>query len=312
MPKPNQVQKVTTFTGFDDPVFQQHYSLLIDTVNTLAGYNGPIQLSDHLDLNGNRLQNLGTPVNETDALPSGHANDLYAPSVVRTSLESSGANPLKSYRQMNNRSQREQVSSFLNDLMSTPPNANDLLPTITNGTGTVTVSIPPGHFTWADGSFVNTIGRTDILSVPSQYAISSISCSGNVVTVNCAASGLIAGQVGTIAEVTPSVFNGTFTMTSSTSGGAVLTYQEDLGTASGTGGFVQVNGVYYYKLQKRLQALTLVGPFSGDTLQNRIQACFDGGQIVVVVVVTNSGGQISLSGGGGSPIVGSPTAGSFF
>lgn len=293
-------------------MFQQWLYQATDMLNTLAGYQGDIQLAGHLDMQSNRIKNVAIPVDESDALPSGHASGLYSASVLRPKLESGNANPLKSYRSLNNQNQREQLSSFLNDLMSTPPNANNLLPTITNGVGSVTVSIPAGQFTWADGSFVNTIGRTDILSVPAQFAIASISCSGNVVTVNCAASGLTAGEVATITGVTPSVFNGTFPLTSSTGGGAVMTYQEDLGTASGTGGFVQVNGVYYYSLRKRLQALTLHGPFSGDTLQNRIEACFDGGQIVAVVTITNSGGQISLSGGGGSPIVGSPTAGSFF
>jgi hypothetical protein len=165
---------------------------------------------------------------------------------------------------------------------------------------------------FADGSFVNIIGRTDILSTPAQFAISSISCTGDVVSVVAAPTGLIAGNVATITGVTPSSFNGTFVITSSTGGGANLTYQLDLGSTSGSGGFVQVNGVWYYAIQKRLNALKLLGPFSGDTAQNRLQASNDGFQIVAVVVITSSGGQISLSGGGGSPIVGAPTAGAFF
>jgi len=197
-------------------------------------------------------------------------------------------------------------------LMSTPPSANSIFPTLTNGGGSVTVSIPANKFMFADGSFVNIIGRTDILSTPAQFAISSISCTGDVVSVVAAPTGLVAGNVATITGVTPSSFNGTFVLTSSTGGGANLTYQLDLGSTSGSGGFVQVNGVWYYAIQKRLNALKLLGPFSGDTAQNRLNANNDGFQIVAVVVVTSSGGQISLSGGGGSPIVGAPTAGAFF
>jgi hypothetical protein len=311
MAVPNQIPKMT-FTDFASAEFQRHYSQLCDAVNHTLGHSGVIEVADHISLGGNRIINLGAPQEETDALQSGTAQQSYSASVLAKQLEPAAASPLKGYRQINNKNQREQMSSFLNDLMSTPPSANSIFPTMTNSLGTVTVSIPSGRFQFADGSFVNLIGRTDILSPPAQFAISSISCTGNVVTVGCAATGLVAGQIATISGVTPSVFNGTFPLTSSTGGGAVLTYQEDLGTASGSGGNVQVNGCYYYAVQKRSQYIFLLGPFFGDTAQNRLEANNDGFQVVAVVVITNSGGQISQSGGGASPIIGSPTAGVFF
>lgn len=310
MPQPNPLPKLN-FEGVD-PVLQQWLNQLTDNVNTIAGFNGPIILSDHLDLNGKRIKNLAPPIESTDAISHLVAQKSYSASVLQPQFESGGSQPFKTYRAINNQSQREQVSSWMNDLMSSPPNANNLFPTLTNSGGSVSVSIPAGLFTWADGSFVNTQARTDLLSKPAQFAIVTIACVGNVVTVTCAATGLIAGQIVTITGVSPSSFNGTFVLTSSTGGGSTLTYQLDLGTVSGAGGDVQLNGVYYYSLKKRLTALSLHGPFSGDTLQNRIQACFDGSQIVAVATITNSGGQIALSGGGGSAIVGSPTAGSFF
>lgn len=286
-------------------------SQVVDTINGLAGHQGPIELANHLDLGGNRIQNLGTPVDAADALSSGHASGLYSASVLGPKLESGNSAPLKTYRAINNPNQREQLSSFLNDLMSTPPNANSIIPTITNGI-TVTISLPASQFRRSDGSWVNIMGRTDILSKPAQYAITSISCTGNVVTVNCVATGLVAGQVATISGVTPSSFNGTFILISSTGGGSVLGYQLDLGTATGTGGFVQVNGVYYYALPKRLNATVLLGPFSGDTAEQRLAANNDGFQIVAVVVITNNGGNVTVSGGGASPLVVSPAAGAFF
>lgn len=310
MAVPNQIPKVQ-FEGIDT-VHQQWLNQLADTVNSLLGHNGEIELGNHVSLSGYRIKNLGAPVETTDALQNGTAASSYSASALQPKLQSGGTHPLTTYRILNSGSQRESTSSWLNDLMSAPPSANNLFPTITNGTGTVTVSMPSGRFTFADGSFLNTLPRTDILSVPSQYAISSISCTGNVVSVVCAASGLVAGNVATIAGVTPSPFNGTYPLTSSSGGGANLTYQEDLGTASGSGGYVQVNGIWYYALRKRSTALTLLGPYLGDTAQSRLQACLDGYCIVAVVTITNTGGQISLSGGGGSPIVGSPAAGAFF
>ena len=295
-----------------DPVFQQHYQQLIDTVNTLAGFNGEIELSDHLNMGGKNIKNVAEPVNPTDVISSFVANKKYSASALAPQLESGASQSLKSYRQLGNQQQRESNSSWLTDLMSTPPSANTIYPTLTNVGGGVKVSLPSSLFTFADGSTVFLTGRTDLLSKPAQYAISAISCVGNVVSVTAAATGLAAGQVGTITGVAPSSFNGTFTMITSSGGGANLQYQLDLGTVSGAGGFVQVNGCYYYAVKKRTNFISLLGPFSGDTLQNRLQANFDGFSIVAVVVLTASGGQVAQSGGGGSPIVGSPTAGSFF
>lgn len=295
-----------------DATFQQHYQQVVDTLNTLAGYNGEIVLNDHLNMDGKNVKNIGKPLSQNDAISSLIANSRYSVEALAPQLESGEKQSLKSYRQMNNPTQREQNSSYLTDLMSTPPSANTIYPTITNVSGGVQVSIPSSLFTFADNSKVFLIGRTDLLALPAQYAISAISCVGNLVSVTAAPTGLAAGQVGTITGVTPADFNGTFTMITSSGGGANLQYQKDLGTVSGAGGFVQVNGCYYYAVKKRTNFISLLGPFSGDTLQNRLQANFDGFSIVAVVVLTNTGGQVEQSGGGGSPIVGSPTAGSFF
>ena len=295
-----------------DATFAQHYSQVIDALNHLLGHAGVIEVGNHLSLGGNRIQDLGEPVNATDAVSSASAQKKYSPGALKPSFEAGGDTPFSSYRQINNRQQREQGSSFLNDLMSTPPSANAIHPIITNGVGSVTVDIPASVFTFADGSNLLLQARTDILNLPAQFAISSISASGEVVSVVAAATGLSAGEVATIVGVTPSDFDGTFTLISSSGGGANLEYQDNIPDGAGSGGFVQENGVYYYSVGKRSNVIRLNGPFAGDTLQNRLQVSDDGYQIVAVIVITNSGGQMSQSGGGGSPITGSPTAGSLF
>lgn len=292
--------------------FQKHYSQLIDTVNTLVGYNGEIGLKNHINMNGSRVTNIGPAVVPTDALASGIAASRYSAEVLAPQLAPSGKQPMVGYRQVNNQSQREQVSSFLNDLMSSVPSANSIFPTITNVGGGVQVSIPAGPFTFADRTTVQLNGRTDILSLPAQFAIASISSSGRVITVVTATpSGLVAGEIATIAGVTPASFNGVEQLTSATPPDT-LTYQGDLGTLTGSGGFVQTNNVYYYSVQKRSTNIFLQGAFSADTAENRLQVNFDGFQIVAVVVVTADGGQVEQSGGGGSPITGTPAAGAFF
>lgn len=95
MPKPNQVPKLQFPTM--DPVFQQHYQQVIDTLNTLAGYNGTVKLANHLDLGGNKVMNVGAPENPTDAISSGHAESKYSAKALRPHLEAGGAVSLRTY-----------------------------------------------------------------------------------------------------------------------------------------------------------------------------------------------------------------------
>ena len=311
---PNQMPK--PLFGPEDNVsaaLQAWLSQLADTVNTHSGYNGVIATANHLSLSGYRLMDVGSPEASTDAISSGVAEENYSVSALAPQLEAGSSTGLKSMRRVNDKNQREQSSSWLNDLMSSVPSANQVFPVISNVGGEVQVVIPTSLFTFADSSSIQLISRTDLLARPAQYAISSISSSGLVATVGAsAATGLAAGQAMTITGVTPPSFNGTFGITSSTGGGTTLTYQLDIGTTTGSGGYVELNGVYYYTVKKRDPTVHLLGPYPSDNMQNRLQANFDGNQIAAVVVITNSGGQVLLSGGGGSPIVGSPTAGCFF
>lgn len=309
MPKPNQLPKLNFQV---DPVFQQWLNQATDTINVLAGYNGPIQLSDHIDMGGKRVMNVGAPASPSDAIASGVAEGKYSAPVLRPQLESGGKFSFRGYRQINNATQREETSSFLTNLMSTPPSASTVFPTIVNSGSQVQVSIPASVFTFSDGSTVRIQGRVDLLSRPSQYAISSLSVAGGIVTCDCAPSGLIAGEVATIVPGSNQSFAGTFQLTSSTGGGTVLQMQNPNATGTDSSGFVQENGVWYYAIQKKTQSLILSGPYSADTLQNRLQVSYDGSQIVAVVTVTNSGAQIASSGGGGTPLTGPPASGGFF
>lgn len=310
MPKPNQLGK-PSFEGLD-PIFAQHYSQMIDTVNTLAGYNGEVELSNHLNMGGNNVKGLGAPTSPTDALASGVAARAYSPSVIAQALKPGMPNSIVGYRQINSKTQREQQSSWLNDLMSTPPSANNIFPIIGPSMGGVLVGIPASPFTFSDGTTVNLLAYTHLLSLPTSFTIVSISSSGTTVTaVLSSAPPYAAGSVINVDGVTPSSFDGTNIVLTSVAG-ATITWTASLGTLTGSGGTVSAAGVYYFLASKRSNVITLLGPFGADTAHNRLQANFDGFQIIAVVVVTASGGQVELSGGGGSPISGSPTAGTFF
>lgn len=301
-----------SFEGVD-PTFQRWLDQLTDAVNIHSGYLGPTKFASHIDLGGNRITNVGPAIDASDAISSAVAEANYSAPALRPQLESNGSVPLKTMRQLNNSSQREQQSSFLNDLMSSPPSANAIYPTFASVGGGVQVTLPASLFKFADGSSFILQARTDILSLPLSFTISSISVTSNLVTVmTTAPTGLTSGMLMTVTGVTPVQFNGPFAVQTSTGGGGTLTYQDNIGTGSGSGGSVELANVYYYAVGKRTTFITLFGPFNGDTAQNRLEVNYDGFQIVAVVVLTASGGQDAQSGGGGNPIVGSPTAGTFF
>ena len=320
MPLPNQLGKFN-FTSLqpDEQVFM---SQLIDAVNSHSGYNGPVTLASHLDLNGNKITNVASPTAESDVLTSAAAEVAYSATALQPKLQAGGSHAMVGYRQIGSGSQREPTSSFLNDLMSTPPNANAIYPVIDNSTDSpdVLVTIPSAPFTFSDGSSILLTGRADILTPPAQYALTSISVAGDLVTAVFSYTGtapnIAAGNIGTIIGVTPAGYNGTYTLTSVVINTGALTVtvemQNSAASGSASGGNFQLNGVYYYAAKKRSNSVYLLGAYPGDTAESRLQACFDGYQIVAVVVITASGGQVANSGGGGSAITGTPTAGAFF
>jgi len=293
--------------------FNQHYQQMVDTVNSLTGYNGSIQLKNHIDMGGNRVTNVGSAVTGSDVLTQTVGNNSYSASALRPQLEANGSNPLQTTRRLNDQNQQELYSSFLNSTYSTVPNANTSQVFFTNVDSTHTqITVPAMKLSFADSSYVTTSARTDTVSNPTTITISTASSTGNTVTiVTLTAHGLSAGSVVYIAGVSNGVFNGTWVVTG-VSDAFTFTFTASLGTQTGTGGTITTGKVYYYYASRYSTVLTPVGGFTGDTAANRLNAAKDGSQIVVVATITQSGGQVSNSGGGGSPISGSVTAGTFF
>lgn len=308
--KRNQLQR-RTFPGM--PVgFDQHYTELTDTVNSLLGYNGPIVLNNHIDLQGNTVKNVGPATSPSDVVSQAFAQSNYSAAALRPQLEGSGSQPLQTVRQLNSTFQREQTSSYMNDLYSTPPNANTAEVTFSGGGGSTTITVNPTVVGLADGTNIAIAGRTDTVTNPASVAISTITGAGATATVVTAtAHGLKAGEIAYIAGDSADIFNGTWQVSGVTPPDT-FTIQGSFGTTAGVGGTVSLGGVYYYVAQKKKLTLTLVGPFDADTPQNRLLANLDGSQIVAVAVVNASGGVPAQSGGGGTPTTGAVNAGSFF
>ena len=311
MPTPGQLGKFN-FTSLTDPE-NLYLSQLSDRVNHILGYgNAPFTPAKGIDVQGQPIKNVGSPIGANDAVSLAAAETRYSAPALKPQLDAGGSSTMVGYRQLGSKSQREPVSSWLNDLMSTPPNSNTIFPTITPSGAQYQVSIPASVFVFADGSQLYVQGRTDLLSKPSQYAISSLSVAAGVVTCDVAATGLVAGEVVTCAPGLNYSYSGTFQLTSSASGGTILQWQSGSAAGTDTSGYIQVQGVYYYYLRKRTRTLLIGGPFSADTLTNRLSVSADGNQIVAVVTITNAGAQISQTGGGGTPLTTNPAAGGIF
>src|ERR1039457_84166 len=112
MPKTNQLGKFN-FTSLK-PEEQTFVNQMIDTLNTLAGYNGDVVLSSHLDLGGNRIKNVAAPTAATDVLTSGVAEGKYNAAALSPKLSPTGSSPMPAYRILNGNTQREVSSSWLN------------------------------------------------------------------------------------------------------------------------------------------------------------------------------------------------------
>src|SRR5208337_1258479 len=120
-------QVILKKSDFEDeslPLINQQFSNIIQQINNLLGVNGTIRLNNHVDLGGNRIQNVGDAVSPTDAVSQLFGNSKYGPAALAPSFEALGKNVMQTYRRLSDPNQREKYSSFLNAISSTPPSSN--------------------------------------------------------------------------------------------------------------------------------------------------------------------------------------------
>lgn len=95
MPQPIKLGKI----NFSSVSLQENVQLsrMQDAINTLGGYSGEIELQNHVNLNGNRIKNVGTAVEENDATSLSTTESRYSSSAIRPKLEAAGETPLRTY-----------------------------------------------------------------------------------------------------------------------------------------------------------------------------------------------------------------------
>jgi hypothetical protein len=282
-------------------LFNQQFTNIINQINNLLGFNGPIKFPNHVDMAGNRLMNVGAAVEPTDAVSQAYGNTQYGAAALKPYFEAIGKQIFQTYRRLSDRNQREQYSSFLNQVLNTAPTANTSYIFFgVPSAGTVETTITSGLHQRVDGSAFPYTGRTDTLALPEIYTITSISRTSGIVTVTTsAATGIVPGDGFTISSVSDPTYDGTFVAL--TVAGTTITYYQGGPNSSSGGGALSVNGVYYYTISHGQSNLGLVSGFSADTWSNRREASYDGTTIIGVVVITNNGGDPVNSAAGNTP-----------
>lgn len=310
MAAPNELPLIPTPKM--DAVFSQHYRQLTQMVNYLAGYSGPVSVTNDLDLGGNRIKNVGAAQEDKDAVTKIVADANYSATALKPQLEANGANPFVTYKQLNSGTQREQVSSFLNDLLSTPPNANNIDPIVTGSGSSISVTIPASRFNFSDGTSKLYPSRTDTLTPPATYSISSWSISSGVASVTLSSTPSPPLTASSLVYLSGTgVIDGSQKITNIVS---PTEFQfQTTATGSGSSGTVSVGGVAYYYITKNYPIIMLTQLDSGsDTPYNRLSISNDGKQLVAVVSVNSSGVVQTETAGGGTPSNNTANAGSFF
>lgn len=114
---------------------------LTNLVNYLLGARGPITLLADLNLNGNRVRNIGAPLTSQDALSQTTADPMYSTPVQQAAMEAIGTEMLQTTRRLNDGTQQHKISSDLNSQGSIPPSN-------VTGSLTWTTTANSATFTW--------------------------------------------------------------------------------------------------------------------------------------------------------------------
>lgn len=284
------------FAG-DTSALNQFFSQLVTRVNNLGGAAGPTQLPNGLDLSGSGITNVNGVGPQHAALSAAQAESQYSPAVMSKKLDAGGSHALRGVRHLNSDSQQEKSSTFLDSIMHTVPTSNSA--TISGSGGDVSVSA--GYHYYPGGRVVGFASRSDSFSLPASVAISTIARSNGIVTANTTAAVAFApGSVQIVQGVQDATFDGEFVIRSSPTSTS-FTYAQVAPDVTSTGGTVGGGGVYYYYLENQADTLSVAGPYSADTQENRIAVNKDGSVLIAVAFLSPKGFDPTQSAAGATP-----------
>jgi hypothetical protein len=282
-------------------LLNQWFTTIAQQLNAQAGHAGPVSFKNGIDLNGNQISNVGSPLTPSDVVTLDYANANLGASAIQPKLEATSANPLSTYRQLNSQVQRERYSSFLNDVLNTAPTANTATVSGLTSGGSTTITVSSGFHQRVDGSQVPFAARSDTKTNPASFSITSLTRSGGIVTAVLGSSftGGIGSQINVTGTNDPS-FQGVFYVL--TVVGSTITYAQNGPNAGTVGGTISLVITCYYTISRNQNQLNLV-EVGADTWSARVAASFDGTTIIAVVALNSSGLDPVNSAAGASPPV---------
>ena len=275
---------------------------LFQLVNSLIGFSGPININNHLNLNGNKITGVGQATSPSDVVTQSFAESNYGAAAIAPQIQALGKQVMQSYRRLNDNKQRENSSSFLNNLQSTSPTTNTSIVIFGAASGGfVPVTITGGLHQFMDRSQQPYAAYNDSLPLPTVYSISgSLIRSGGVVNGATTGSNTLVPHdtVAVINSGDPS-FDGQFVLATASSPN--FSYNQSAPDATASGGSISFGSVYYYLRYIGQSILTRVGPFAIDSWNNRLPGSYDASTLIAVVVLNGSGGDNVNSAAGGTP-----------
>lgn len=153
-------------------LLNQHLSNIVQALNNLQGFAGKTTVNSPYDFSGNKVTGVAEPSDPTDAINKAYADKNYGAAAVQPMLDILGNQVMQSTRRLNDPTQSESYSSFLNGTLNTAPTTN---------TSTVSFSAPSGGFVpttvsagvhqRVDGSTVPYAAYNDSLPVPGGTAV---------------------------------------------------------------------------------------------------------------------------------------------
>jgi hypothetical protein len=316
---PAPLQQITlTADDLKDPalinnILQNHAQLL----NYILGHGGePPYFKAGANFGGKPVRNVGMPETDGDVVPLAFANSNFGAAAIAPQIQALGKSVLQSYRRINDRVQQERYSTFLNSITGVAPTSNTsaVIPGTPSG-GFVPVTITAGFHQFVDGHQEPYAAFNDSLTLPTSYAIASMTRTGGVVTGTTTGINVLGpGETVVISGASDPSFDGQQLLVAPTST-PTFTFNQSGPNATATGGVVSLNGVYYYSRRVGQSVLFRTGPFASDSWTNRLSFAggtnpsLDGSTLIAVVVVNNNGVDTVNSGAGNTPPVSNIGAG---
>ena len=122
---------------------------VIEEINRQSGFTGPVVMAGDLDMAGHRILNVGSAQADGDAVSRAAGDSRFVGSkTLQKTLEATGKNLMQTTRRLNDTTQREQSSSFLNRTGVSLAQANNSTITVAAAgpNSTITLSAGTGKF----------------------------------------------------------------------------------------------------------------------------------------------------------------------